>query len=171
MNSSAGNYDVSVTALIELKKAGVENEVAAAMLEVFNKTSKQNQNPIAQTTALPTPKIDLNKTAAQLLREARTIYFVKHSLYPSLSDLESSLFKRSRWSKFNLTVTRERSQADLVVELNHEFLIHYSFRVTDAKTGEVITASGVTSLGGSLAGNVADKLIKRFREILANETK
>lgn len=171
INSSAGNYDTSADALIALKKDGVDDEVVAAMMEVVNKTSKQNRNISAETNPLPPVKADANKTAAQLLKEAKTIYFLKQSLYPSLSDLESSLLKRPRWDKFNLTITRNGEEADLIVEINREFLTHYAFRVLDQKTGKVITASGVTSLGGSLAGNIADKIIKRFNEVLANEVK
>lgn len=171
INSSAGDYDVSARALVALKKANVADDVVAAMLGVFNQTNKQN---LSETAAPPTPakpvaKPDVNKTAAQLLNEARTILFVKHSLYPALSDLESSILKRPGWQAFNLSVTRRREEADLVVEINHEFLTHYAFRVVDAKSGRVIAASGVTSLGGALAGNIADKLIKRFNEVLVGK--
>lgn len=169
INISAGNYDVSVAALIELKKAGVENEIVAAMFEIFNKTSKQNLNITEQIAPKPVVKSDANKNAAQSLREAHTIFFVKHSFYPSLEDVESSVLKRLGWRKFNLAVTRNRTEADLIVEISHEFLTHYAFRVIDAKTGKVLTASGVTSLGGALAGNIADKIIKRFEEVLAND--
>lgn len=166
-----GAYDVTAAALIELKKAEVDDEIIRAMIAVFDKTSKQNRNLSAETNRLPVVKFDANKTAAQLLREARTIIFVKHSLFPSLSDLESTMFKRERWNKFNLTITRAEDEADLICEINHEFLSHYAFRVTDRKTGKVIAASGVTSLGGSLSGNVANKIIKRFNEVLADENK
>ena len=168
INSTPGNYDSSAGALVALKKAGVENEVIAALLAVSDKTDKQNLNITEQTTLKPIVKPDAVKTSAQLLREAHTVIFVKHSLYPSLSDLEGSVLKRPGWAPFNLSIIRKRDEADLIVEINHEFLTHYNFRVVDAKTGKVLTASGVTSLGGALAGNVADKLIKRFNEVLAN---
>lgn len=170
IRTTPGDYAVTADAMIDLKKAGVADEVVAAMITVFNKSAKQNQSAAAEAAALPPPSVDRNVTAAQLLKEARTIYFVKNSLYPSIADLESSLFKRPKWDRFNLTITRVRSDADLVVEINHEFMTHYAFRVTDRRTGRVITASGVTSLGGALSGNIADKLIKRFSEVLANRT-
>lgn len=171
INSSAGKYDVSTDALIELKKAGVADQIVAKMLEISQATDKQNLNVAEPTTSKPVVKPSVSKTAAQLLREARTVFFIKHSLYPSLSDLESSILKRSGWQKFNLTVTRDQNEADLIIEINREFLTHYNFRVVDAKTNKVLTASGVTSLGGALAGNIADKVIKRFEEVLAKDTK
>jgi hypothetical protein len=79
--------------------------------------------------------------------------------------------RRQAWDKFNLTITQNGFDADLIVEIGREFLTHYNFRVVDAKTGKTIAASGVTSVGGALAGNVADKLIKRLNEVLANESK
>ncbi len=168
INSTAGNYDASANALVMLKNAGVENAVIFALLAVSNKTDKQNFNITEQTTPKPIVKPDAVKTSARLLREAHTIILAKHSLFPSLSDLESSVLKRPGWAPFNLSIIRNRSEADLIVEINHEFLTHYNFRVVDAKTGKVLTASGVTSLGGALAGNVAEKLIKRLNEVLAN---
>ena len=64
-----------------------------------------------------------------------------------------------------MTITQYESDADLIVDIGHDFGTHYNFRVTDVKTGSVIAASGVSSLGGALAGNVADKLIKKLNEI------
>lgn len=167
VNSTAGDYSVTADSLIDLKKAGVSDDVAAAMIEVFSRSAKQNQSPVAEKAALPLATRERTADAAQLLREARTIYFSKDSLYPSLSDLESSLLKRPKWDNFNLAITRSRKDADLVVEINHEFMTHYAFRVVDNRSGKVITASGVTSLGGALSGNIADKLIKRLNEVIA----
>jgi hypothetical protein len=108
------------------------------------------------------------KTPSQLLREAKTIAFKKNSLYPKIKEVEGSLLKQSRlgkWNKFELTITQYVADADLLVDIGHDFGTHYNFRVIDVKTGRVIAASGVTSLGGALAGNVADKLIKRLNEV------
>lgn len=165
INQAAGAYDVSARALIELKNAAVDDEIVQAMMTIAENTNKQNRSQTIQKNLLPVVKPDADKTAAQLLSEARTIFFVKHSLYPSLSDLESSLFKRKRWAKFNLTITRDRQEADLICEINREFLSHYAFRVIDNRTSKVIAASGVTSFGGALSGNIADKLVKRFGEV------
>ena len=169
IRQTAASFDVSADALIALKKAGVADEITAAMMETAGKNNKQNLNIAEQIAPKPIVKPDANKSAAQLLREAHTIFLVKHSIYPNISELESSLLKRPKWTKFNLQITRNEADADLIVTVTNEFLTHYAFRVVDAKTNRVITASGVTSLGGALAGNVADKIIKRFNEVLANE--
>ncbi|MDQ4122284.1 MAG: hypothetical protein M3209_12665 [Acidobacteriota bacterium] len=171
---STAKFDLSTDELVNLKKEGVDDEVISAMFEVSRKTGKQNAGTLVEPNPNPPTKKDPDKTAAQLLREAKTIAFSKSSLYPALKDVESSLMKRerrARWERFNLTIVQSGFDADLIVQIGREFLTHYNFRVVDTKTGRIIAASGVTSLGGSLAGNVADKLIKRLDEVLANEPK
>ena len=177
IKNSDTKFETTARALIELKNASVEDKVIAVMLEAANRTEKLETRQIETTktgsTELseaapnPTRKVDY-KTPAQILREAKTVFFKKNSIYPSLKEVESSLLNRQRsakWSKFGLTITEYEADADIIVEIGNEFLTHYNFRVTDVKTGRVVAASGVTSLGGALAGNVADKLIKRLNEV------
>lgn len=170
---STGKFDLSTDELVNLKKAGVDDDIIAAMFEVSRKATKQNAGAMAEPNPNPPPKKDPNKTAAQLLKEAKTVSLTKSSLYPALKDVESSLMTRERraaWKRFGLTILQNGYESDLVVEIGHEFWTHYNFRVVDAKSGRTIAASGVTSLGGALAGNVADKLIKRLNDVLANES-
>ena len=181
IKTADANFDVTTKALIELKTESVEDAVIAAVVKRAEETEKLKTREVVTTKsgetdlseAAPEPTRDINyKTPAQLLREAKTIAFKKTSIYPKKQDLENSLLKNSRkakWDKFGLIITRYEADADLVVEISNDFLTNYDFRVVDVKTGRVITASGVTSLGGALAGNVADKLIKRFNEVLASE--
>lgn len=171
---SIAKFDLSTGELVNLKKAGVDDDVIAAMFGVSRKVNKQNAGTLADPNPNPPPGKDPDKTAAQLLKEARTIAFSKSSLYPAVKDVEGSLMtkqRRARWERFGLMILQNGYDADLVVEIGHEFLSHYNFRVVDTKTGRTIAASGVTSLGGALAGNIADKLIKRLEEVLANEPK
>ena len=171
---STAKFDLSTDELLGLKNAGVNDEVISAMFEISRKVNKQNAGTLAEPNPNPSPKKDPDKTAAQLLKEAKTIAFTKSSLYPALKDVEGSLMTKTRragWERFGLTIVQTGYDADLVVEIGHEFWTHYNFRIVDAKTGKTIAASGVTSLGGALAGNVADKLIKRLNDVLANEPK
>lgn len=166
IKNSPGAYDVSVNGLSELKKAGVSDEIITVIMEIDDAKAVSN---IAEKPVSTEPK-----TAAQLLREAKNIAFVKGSAYPSLKEVESSLMSRERserWRRFNLNIVQDQTNADLICEIGHDFLTHYNFRVTDVKTGRTIAASGVTSLGGALAGNVANKLIKRLNEVLSSEEK
>lgn len=171
-------FDTSVQALIELKSNSVDDQVINAVVRAAEKTEKlktrrienvkDGDTELSESAPAPTRNVDY-KTPAELLREAKTIAFKKGSAFPKIKDLEGSLLKRERitkWNKFNLTITNYEADADLLVEIGHDFLTDYNFRVIDVKTGRVIAASGVSSLGGALAGNVADKLIKKLNEVL-----
>ena len=170
-------FATDVRTLIEMKSNAVDDRIIAAVVRAAEKDEKLKTRQIEKTRngdtelseAAPAPTRNVDyKTPAELLREAKTVSFKKNSAFPKIKDLESSLLNRQRinkWNKFGLTITSYERDADLLVEIGHEFLTHYNFRVVDVKTGRVIAASGVTSLGGELAGNVADKLIKRLSEI------
>lgn len=176
IKTSETDFETTAKALIELKNGTVNDKVIALMIETAKnneklktrkvETVKNGSTELSEVAPEPTRNVDY-KTPAQLLRDAKTIAFKKTSAYPKLKELESSLLKKSRverWNKFNLIITQYAADADLLVEIGHDFGTHYNFRILDVKTGRVIAASGVTSLGGALAGNVADKLIKRLNE-------
>lgn len=177
IKTSETKFETTAKALIELKTDGVNDKVIAAIVERAQndeklktrrvETVKDGSTDLSEVAPAPTRSVNY-QTPAQLLLAAKTIAFKKDSIYPKLKELESSLLKKSRaekWNKFNLIITEYEADADLLVEIGHDFGTHYNFRVLDVKTGRVIAASGVTSLGGALAGNVADKLIKRLNEV------
>ncbi len=177
IRTSETKFDTTTKSLIELKNETVDDKIISAIIEAAQVDEKlktrQVENVKVGSTELsevapkPTRNVDY-KSPSRLLLDAKTIAFKKDSLYPKIKELEGSLLKPSRsakWTKFDLTITQYEADADLVVEIGHDFGTHYNFRVIDVKTGRVIAASGVSSLGGALAGNVADKLIKRLNEI------
>lgn len=178
IRTSETKFDTTAKALIELKKEKVDDAVISEIISTAKEderletrrveTVKTGNTELSEAAPAPTRNVDY-KTPSQLLREAKTIAFKKNSAYPKIKELESSLLKKARvekWNKFGLVITQYVADADLLVEIGHDFGTHYNFRVVDVKTGRVITASGVSSLGGALAGNVADKLIKRLDEVL-----
>lgn len=179
INSSESDFDTTAKSLIALKTEKVDDKIIAAVIEKARSDEKlktrrvenvkTGNTELSEAAPAPTRNVEY-KTAAQILRDAKTIAFKKDSAYPKIKELESSLLKQARlakWNRFNLTITEYEADADLLVEIGHDFGTHYNFRVLDVKTGRVIAASGVTSLGGALAGNVADKLIKRLNEIIS----
>ncbi len=181
IKASETKFETTAKALIELKTETVDDKVIAAIIEAAQgaeklktrqvETVKVGNTELSEVAPVPTRNVDY-KTPSQLLREAKTIAFKKNSIYPKIKEVESSLLKQSRlekWNKFELTITQYVADADLLVDIGHDFGTHYNFRVIDVKTGRVIAASGVTSLGGALAGNVADKLIKGLNEILSKK--
>jgi len=172
INSADANFDISAKALIELKKAGVEEEVIQALMEKNRATPVNITN--AQTTPnysenVPSPVVE-NKplTPAESIRSAKTMALVKSSLHPSRQALEKELMKRAEWKNLNLTLVRYKESADLYVEIGYvslSWLTHrYVFRVYDRRSGAVI-AAGETTSWGSLAENLAREISKKLSAV------
>lgn len=178
--STDANFDISAKGLIELKKAGVSDEVIQALIEKNRATPVNPAAGNAQTRTAaenqPTPLAVENKalientavTPAESLRTAKTIALVKSSLHPSRQALEKELMKRAEWKKLNLTLVRYKESADLYVEIGYvslSWLTHrYVFRVYDRRSGAVIVA-GETTSWGSLAGNLAREISQKLGSI------
>lgn len=176
--STDGNFDISTKALIELKKAGVEDEVIQGVIEK-NRATPVNVAGGGQTQGFsdsqPTPLAE-NKnlienkalTPAESIRTAKTIALVKSSLQPSRQALEKELMKRPDWKKLNLTLVRYKETADLYVEIGYvslSWLTHrYVFRIYDRRSGAVI-AAGETTSWGSLSANLAREISRKLNVI------
>ncbi|HLM03077.1 MAG TPA: hypothetical protein VK400_18645 [Pyrinomonadaceae bacterium] len=178
--STDGNFDISAKALIELKKAGVEDEVIQGLIEKsraapVNIANRQPQAVSTQSQPSTPANIenkDLieNKAVApgEALRTAKTIALVKSSLQPSRQALEKELLRRADWKKLNLTLVRYKESADLYVEIGYvslSWITHrYVFRVYDRRSGAVLVA-GETTSWGSLADNLAREISQKLGAI------
>jgi hypothetical protein len=58
-----------------------------------------------------------NLTPSDVLKSARTIALHKDSINPSRQALDKELLKRKEWANLNLTITQDRTSADLSVEI------------------------------------------------------
>jgi hypothetical protein len=163
IRSSAVNFDISTDALIELKKAGVKDDVISAMVEK-GRSAKTPTRP--SPTALPAEAPPV--FARDALLNARTIAFEKSSLHPSRQALEKELLKRPDWRALNLTIEQYKDTADLYVDIGFvpmSLVTHrYVFRIYDRRTGAVI-AAGETTSWGSLAENLARHIAKSLTAI------
>jgi hypothetical protein len=167
IKSSEGRFDVSVNGLVEMKKAGVNDEVINALLE---------SKPAPPTAADPTPATVSAKRASPLftspkeaLLSAKTIAITKSSVQPSLQAVEKELLKRKEFQALNLAIDHYWDKADLYVEISfaHMSLIthRYTFRIYDRRSGTVI-AAGETTSWGSLAENLARNIAKSLEKVL-----
>lgn len=163
IKKTKGRYDTTTQDLIDLKKAGVTDEVIKVMLE------KPSENPPNDAAIRANPG-DVQKTHVVLepkeaLSEARTVAIKKDSLNPSPQALEKELLKRKDWQSLNLNIVRYKEDADLLIEISFvpfSILTHrYTFRVYDNKSGTVI-AAGETTSWGSLAENLAREISKKM---------
>jgi len=174
IKDSTGKYDVSTQSLIDLKKAGVSDEVIALMMD--NKSA--NPQPTLENSQGYSDSganlVEIKSTAhivlepKEALLSAKTIAIEKSSLNPSRQALEKELLKRQDWQALNLNIVRYKEGADLFIEIGRvplSLITHrYVFRVYDNKSGTIITA-GETTSWGSLAQNLARSISKNLNAV------
>ena len=178
IKSSVGQFDTSAKALIELKKENVDDEVIKLLLETNKLVREKVIKDSVQAQALVERQNYSNQKTAfsplEALLNARTISLKKSSLQPSLPALEKELMKRPEWKDFNLTITADQSSTDLYIQVNfvHLSIIthRYTFRIYEANSGTVI-AAGETTSWGSLAENLAKKIVKSLNNLKNPVTK
>jgi hypothetical protein len=176
INDTPNNFDVSVNALIELKKAGVDSEVIALMLEKAEaKPTSDNSNSQNYSENVPTDVQNQSSqnllNPQQSLLTARTVAIEKSSIHPSRQALEKELMKRNDWKKLNLSIVRYKDSADLYIEIGRvpfTWITHrYVFRVYDRRNGLII-AAGETTSWGSLAKNLAREITQKMNAVMKN---
>jgi len=170
IKGSEGRFDVSVNGLVEMKKAGVGDDIINALLE------SKPAPPIAADD--PAPASVSAKRASPLftspkeaLLSAKTLALKKSSLQPSIQALEKELMKRKEWVPLNLAIDHYWERADLFVEIefvHFSVVTHrYTFRVYDRRSGTII-AAGETTSWGSLAENLARNIAKSLDKVRNN---
>lgn len=178
VKDSGGNYDVSAKSLIELKKAGVADEVIKIMLDkpkpvaaetIQQKAEKQGAewNPAQKfSSSDSTERIVLSPKEA--LKNSKTVAIVKTSAYPARQELEKSLLKRKDWQKYNLNLVRLKNDADLYIEIGRIPLTliswRYVFRIYERRSGTIL-AAGETTAWGNLAHNLAREITQKLNKI------
>ncbi len=166
VKESNGKYNTQAQDLIDLKKAGVADEVIALMMEKQSSVSERKENPAdfsenGQTA--PTSHIVLEPKEA--MRNAKTVALKKSSAYPARQALEKELLKNKDWNDLDLIIVRHKEDADLYIEIGYVSLSwltrRYVWRVYDNKSGTVI-AAGETTSWGNLAKNLASQISRKL---------
>jgi hypothetical protein len=128
------------------------------------------QSPIV-TTALPnedaaTRPRRLNTEEPKEERKAHTerrIFVRSTSLFVGRAVVEDKLIKNHQFKQLGFGITRDESDADLILELRHDVFTMYVFTVVDAKTGVVLVSGKLSSLGGTVAGKVSRRFVKEMQ--------
>lgn len=173
IKSSACEFDGSAKSLIELKKAGVEDEVISEIIEKSKKqrerisqTEEKPKEFINYSESQPSPELKTNSTPLEILKNSKTVAIKKSTIHPSRQNLEKALLKRDEWRKFNLTLTEFEQNADLIIDIGFvplSWITHrYTFRVFDSRSGTVL-AAGETTSWGSLQENLAKNIIQSLK--------
>jgi hypothetical protein len=168
ISTSRPSFVVTADALVELKKAGVDDSIIALMMD---RMSNANPAPLVNsfvpvsTSPGYSDSRPPDETSAQARLSAKTIAFGKTSLHPSRQALEKELLKRPDFRNLNLTILAYKEKADLYVDVGFvtgSLITHrYVYQIFDRRTGVVI-AAGETTSWGSLAENLARHIAKRL---------
>ncbi len=95
-------------------------------------------------------------------KAGRRVFVRSSSLLVRGAVVEDKLLKRPEFQQLGFVITRELSEADLILELRHDLFTMYVFSVVDAKTELVLTSGKLSSLGGTVAGKVAKRFVKEM---------
>jgi len=95
----------------------------------------------------------------------RRVFVRSKSLLIRAAVVEDKLLKRPEFTQLGFVITRDEADADLILELRHHLFSRYVFSVVDVKT-QIVQASGiVSSLGGTVAGKVANRFVRDMARI------
>ena len=92
----------------------------------------------------------------------RQVLVRSKSLLVSAAVVEDKLLKRPEFKQLGFAITRDESNADIILELRHDLLTKYVFSVVNAKTRIVLAGGKLSSLGGTVAGKVARRFVKEM---------
>jgi hypothetical protein len=95
----------------------------------------------------------------------RRVFVRSKSLLVRAAVVEDKLLKRPEFTQLGFAITRDESDADLVLELRHDLLTKYVFSVVDVRTQTLLASGKVSSLGGTVGGKVARRFVKEMARI------
>ena len=93
---------------------------------------------------------------------SRRVFVRSKSLLVRAAVVEDKLLKRPEFKQLGFVLTRDQSDADIILELRHDLLTKYVFSVVEVKTQTVIVGGKLSSLGGTVAGKVAKRFVKEM---------
>ena len=126
----------------------ITRTTAVALLLTVVAATGFTQNPTLRSTA-PAPL-------------ERRVFVRSKALLVRAAVVEEKLLKRPEFSQLNLAITRDESDADIVLELRHDILTKYVYSAVDTRTNTVLAGGKVSSLGGTVAGKIAKRFCKQL---------
>jgi hypothetical protein len=133
--------------------------VAACIASMSSTGFIQNGQHVSEPPA-PNP--------SAILAAARTIFVRSNTVYVKRKAVESALHGRREFREYGLVVTKNETEADLILEIDRSlFTLEYPFTVIDRKTRIVVASGNVTSLFGTIAGKISSSIVKQFKSVHA----
>jgi hypothetical protein len=128
-----------------------------APLTLVSATQDPRQDPQSETKRV---------SPNDALRAAQTIFIRSKSVYFKASTLENSLLQRDEFQQWGLVITREESDADLIIEVGRKvFTTSFIYSVIDPRNKRVVASGRVNSIGGTVEGKITDSFMKKLRSV------
>ncbi len=103
------------------------------------------------------------------LRFARKILILTRTAHFNPDELARELATKSEFAQMGLSVTKDRNDADLILQVNRIFLsARFPYAVFDPRTRRTVAEGQVSSVFGSVPSRIADKFIKQVKEARAS---
>jgi len=133
--------------------------------EVNQVASPVVASPVSSPSATPVdlsarPTRPANPIAS--IKNAKLIFVRSHSLLVGQSVIETKLRNRKEFQQLGLMITRDEAAADLILEVKHDVFTKYVFTAIDPSTNVVVASGKLSSLGGTVAGKVAERFMKQI---------
>jgi mRNA degradation ribonuclease J1/J2 len=141
--------------------------VAGAIFSICFSAFAQNpavRNPTEATRASKTLTATTQRANTS---PARRVFVRSKSLLVRAAVVEEKLLKRPEFQQLGFAITREESDADLILELRHDLLTKYVFSVVDVRTKTLLAGGKLSSLGGTVAEKVAKRFVKEMARVPA----
>ena len=112
------------------------------------------------------PQSQARLSPNEVLRSAQTIFVRSKSVYFKPSTLENSLLQQEEFQQWGLVITREESDADLIIEVGRKlFTSSFIYSVLDPRNKRVVASGRVNSIGGTVEGKITSSFMKKLRSV------
>jgi mono/diheme cytochrome c family protein len=106
---------------------------------------------------------------AESLRSARTIFIMTRTVHFKPDDLAGQLLKKPEFTQMGLTVTKDRTAADLIMEVDRiTFSTEFPYVIVDPKNRTVVASGQVNSLFGTVPAKIANMFMKQIKQARAS---
>ena len=125
----------------------------------------QTSNDISSITRSRTIETRLTYTPQEdplaALKTGRVIFVESSLLLVGTSVIEEKLQKRPEFKQLGLAITRHYESADIILQLHHDVFTKYVYTAIDRRTDFLLASGKLSSLGGTVAGKVAERFLKQ----------
>ena len=98
------------------------------------------------------------------LANVKTIYIDSRTHFVKQAELEKALLKQKEFDEWGMDLTRDRRRADVYLEVKRAaFQNNFPYSVIDRRTGVVLAAGEVNSIGGTAYGKIAAQFITKVK--------